>query len=163
VAAPPMSAPIAKKTPAPAPPADFGVSSQSSSDGSEAQAGGSMMLSVAAMVVALLSFGSVFMVYSSVPKPPEEVAFRKPSKDKAGAPTATDSEPEPVTPKADSGTEPVAPKADSGTEPVAPKADSAPADAVPEKPPTPPSPAGDAASPAPDAAPKPASPAPENQ
>jgi hypothetical protein len=67
-----------------------------------------MMLSVAAMVVALLSFGSVFMVYSSVPKPPEEVVFRKPSKVKPGAPVPADTEPDSA-PKADAAAEKPAP------------------------------------------------------
>jgi hypothetical protein len=108
------------------------------------------MLSVAAMVVALLSFGSVFMVYSSVPKPPEEVVFRKPSKVKPGAPVPADTEPD------------SAPKADAAAEKPAPQpaadGDSAPAPA--------PAPAPEAPAPAPasgaDAPVKPSS-APENQ
>jgi hypothetical protein len=104
-----------------------------------------MMLSVAAMVVALLSFGSVFMVYSSVPKPPEEVVFRKPSKVKPGAPVPVDAE-------SDS-----APKSDAAPEkPALPAADG---DSVPV--PAPATPAAEPTS-APDAPAKPAT-APENQ
>jgi hypothetical protein len=107
-------------------------------DGAESQGGAPMMLSVAAMVVALLSFGSVFMVYSSVPKPPEEVVFRKPSKAKAGAPTPADVD-----------------------APSSSKSDDAP-----EKPVSPPVPDGDSAPtppPAAEAPVKPSAPAPENQ
>jgi hypothetical protein len=89
-----------------------------------------MMLSVAAMVVALLSFGSVFMVYSSVPKPPEEVVFRKPSKVKPGAPVPMDEQSESA-PKSDAAPEkPAAQPAPDG------EAAPAPAPSVPAPDPT---------------------------
>jgi hypothetical protein len=122
-----MAAPVSKKASVPAPPVDFGVSGGGSVD-AEGQGGSSMMLSVAAMVVALLSFGSVFMVYSSVPKPPEEVVFRKPSKVKPGAPVPMDAQSE------------SAPKSDAAPEKpaVQPASDgeAAPAPAVPAPEPT---------------------------
>lgn len=45
------------------------------------------MLSLAAMVVALLSFGSVFMTYKSVPEPPETIAVKKVGKNRVPAET----------------------------------------------------------------------------